>query len=219
METLCFYLLALLELLGHRSAMGPKKGISAKPSSVQLDAENENRDNKFSLNQLHSPWKTFILVWSDPSISSTSKICWLSLRTFTFLWIGLSISATSLKLADCLCFWYFLGFDFLTSWHNLVRQHECKSGYDWFMVISYFPSVTFLEFQGRKFRESYLSLRSRNQAESTCVRWVLKSSLGTISTLSFTVLFAQLNCLSNSTSYPTNFKHLVRLRFASVFFL
>lgn len=128
---------------------GTKKGITAKPSSVQLDAENENRDNKFSLNQLHSPWKTFILVWSDPSISSTSKICWLPLRTFTFLWIGLSISATSLKLADCLCFWYFLGFDFLTSWHNLVRQHECKSGYDWFMVISYFPSVTFLEFQGR----------------------------------------------------------------------
>lgn len=57
METLCFYLLALLELLSHRSAMGPKKGISAKPSSVQLDAENENRDNKFSLNQLHSPWE------------------------------------------------------------------------------------------------------------------------------------------------------------------
>lgn len=132
---------------------GTKKGITAKPSSVQLDAENENRDNKFSLASYTHPkkslTKTFILVWSGPSISSTSKICWLSLRAFTFLWIGLSISVTSLKLADCLCFWYFLGFDFLTSWHNLVRQHECKSGSDWFMVISYFPSVTFLEFQGR----------------------------------------------------------------------
>lgn len=40
-----------------------------------------------------------------------------------------------------------------------------------------------------------------------------------MSTLSFTVLFAQLNCLSNSTSYPTNFKHLVRLRLRQFFLI